>query len=133
MAYTPLYGLLFFLTAMTGWLFIFHTRIWMPELKRRTRYFIKEDWRKLLSWHRARLNEGTLAEMQRRHERGEVRSQVHRRFEFCFLEGLLSQFPLHFAIFVITLVTSLSIASMGFTPKDSPSISKAASTHARKI
>jgi hypothetical protein len=131
MAYTPLYGFLFFVTAMMSWLSIFHTRIWMPEMKRRERYFIKQDWRKLLSWHRARLNAGTLAEMQRRHERGELRGQVRRRFEFCFLEGLISQFPLHFAIFVITLVTSLSIVSMGFTPKDALPVSHAESIHAR--
>lgn len=133
MAYSPLYGLLFFLAVMTSWLFIFQTRIWIPEFKRRHRCFIKEDWRKLLSWHRDRLNDGTLAGMQRRHERGELRREVHRRFEFCFLEGLISQFPLHFAIFAITVFMSLCISSMGFTPKDSSSIPNAESNHVQSI
>jgi hypothetical protein len=116
MAYTPLYGFLFFAISMTMWLYIFHRRVWMPEMWRHERHFIKQDWRKLLSWHRDRLNQGALAELQRCHEWGELRSQVRRRFEFCFLEGLFSWFPLHFGVFVVAIVVSLSIASIGMTP-----------------
>ncbi len=116
MAYSPLYGLLFFAAVMTVWFSTFHVCVWMPEMWRRQRYFVKQDWRKLLAWHRDRLNSGTLAELQRRHERGELRSAVRRRFDFRFFEGLFSWFPLHFGIFVVTTVGSVTIASIGMTP-----------------
>jgi hypothetical protein len=106
MTYLPLLIPFAFIAAMVTWFYVFQTRIWVPEMKRREWYFIKRDWKDFLSRQRHRINNG-LADGQRRHELWEHRNLVRRQVSQWFINGLIAQFPLHFAIFVILLFTAL--------------------------
>jgi hypothetical protein len=113
MTYLPLLIPVAFIASMVTWFYVFQTRIWVPEMKRREWYFIKRDWKEFLTRQRYRINDG-LADGQRVFELRNYRNEVRSRVSNWFGYGLIAQFPLHFAVVVILLFTSMVAAAALF-------------------
>jgi hypothetical protein len=106
MNYLPLLIPVAFIASMVTWFYVFQTMIWVPEMKRREWYFIKRDWMEFLTHQRHRRNAGQ-ADGQRVFELRSYRNEIRARVSNWFGYGLIAQFPLHFAVFVILLFIAM--------------------------